>query len=249
MGAGQHFLTSQRVLERIIDYASLTREDTVLEIGAGPGNLTSLLTEAAGQVIAIEIDPELASRIQPRENLQVIVGDALKIEFPWFDKVVSNIPYQISSPLTFKLLSCKFKLGIITYQYEFARRMTAKPGSRDYGRLSVAVQHFARAEILETLPPNAFRPRPQVTSAIVKLTPQRPSYQVIDEKFFLNFLAAVFSQRRKKLKNSIQKILKKEEKQLLLKLPQEYLEKRPEELTPQQLAELANTIHRNRQNF
>src|SRR3990172_11759599 len=153
----QHFLIDEKVLGRIIEYGQLNSSDTVLEIGAGYGNLTEKLARKAGKVIAIEADAELASSLNRFNNVEVFIGDALKLDFPYFNKVVSNLPYSISSPVTFKLLEYEFDMGILMYQYEFAKRMVAAPGSKDYGRLSIAVQYRANVQIMEVVPRLAFR--------------------------------------------------------------------------------------------
>lgn len=242
----QHFLIDERVLDRIIEYGNLVHSDVVLEIGAGFGNLTRLLAARAGKVIAVEMDPELADSIDRAQNLEVIVGDALKMEFPGFNKVVSNLPYSISSPVTFKLLRHKFDLGILMYQHEFAKRMAAAPGGRDYGRLSVTVQHYAEVEILEVIPKSAFHPQPEVRSALVKLVPRPAPYKVKDEAFFMKFITSAFSQRRKKLRNAILNNASSlgftDMGRVLKKVHEDFLSKRAETLSPSDLANIANIL-------
>jgi len=242
----QHFLIDERVLGRIIDYGKLTGDDTVLEIGAGYGNLTEKLAGRASRVIAIEADPELAASIHRLENVEVIIGDALKIEFPFFNKVISNLPYSISSPVTFKLLNYRFDFGILMYQYEFAKRMVALPNNKDYGRLSIAVQYHADVEILEVVPGGAFSAPPKVRSAIVKLMPRSPPYYVRDEDFFMKFIMAAFSQRRKKLRNAISNNASllgiRDIAGALKELPAELLDRRAETLSPRELAVLADAL-------
>lgn len=240
----QHFLIDRRILNRIVEYGDLNNSDVVLEIGAGYGNLTELLAKGAGKVFSIEMDPELASSINRYENLEVIVGDALKMEFPIFNKVISNLPYSISSPVTFKLLRRKFDLGILMYQYEFAKRMVAVPGSKDYGRLSITVQYYADAKILEVVPPGAFSSPPKVSSAIVKLVPRSPPYMVRDEDFFMRFLNAVFSQRRKTLRKAIlnSTTFLGIRDNVLGTVPDELLKKRAEVLSPREFAELSDLL-------
>jgi len=242
----QHFLIDKRVLSRIVGYGRLNSSDTVLEIGAGYGNLTGELAGKAGKIIAIEADPELAATLNRWENVEVITGDALKIEFPPFNKVISNLPYSISSPVTFKLLRYKFEFGILMYQYEFAKRMVALPDSEDYGRLSIAVQYYADAEILEIVPKSAFSTQPEVSSAIVRLTPRPPPYKVKDEGFFMKFIAAAFSQRRKKLRNAILNnatLLGIEDiRGAIEKLPREMIDRRAETLSAEELAQLADIL-------
>jgi 16S rRNA (adenine1518-N6/adenine1519-N6)-dimethyltransferase len=244
---GQHFLIDQRVLNRIIGYAGLTETDTVLEIGGGTGNLTLKLKEVAGKVIVIELDRRLAAgleHITRDSNVTVLQGDALQIPLPGFNKVVANLPYQISSKITFRLLRHSFDLAVLMYQLEFAKRMLASPGTPDYSRLSVMTQYFARIELLETVTPSAFKPQPAVRSAILKLTPREPPYNVKDIGFFEKFLKAVFGQRRKMLRNSLRTAAQILEipPENLSKVDQGILEMRPGSLTPEELAELANRI-------
>ena len=244
---GQHFLIDQRVLNRIIGYAGLTKVDTVLEIGGGTGNLTLKLKDAAGKVIVIELDRQLAAgltHITRNSNVTVIQGDALEIPLPGFNKVVANLPYQISSKITFRLLRHSFDLAILMYQLEFANRMLASPGTPDYSRLSVMAQYFARIELLETVPSSAFKPRPAVRSAILKLIPTKPPYHVNNISFFEMFLKSVFGQRRKMLRNSLRSAapMLGIEPENIDKVDQGVLEMRPESLTPEELARLANRI-------
>jgi len=244
---GQHFLIDQRILNRIVGYAGLTKADIVLEIGGGTGNLTLKLKEAAGKVIVIELDRQLAvglTHITKDSNVMVLQGDALKITLPGFNKVVANLPYQISSKITFRLLRHSFDLAVLMYQLEFANRMIASPGTPDYSRLSVMAQYFARIELLETVPPSAFKPQPAVRSAILVLTPREPPYHVNNIGFFEKFLKAVFGQRRKMLRNSLRQAapMLGIPPENLDKVDQRILEMRPGSLTPEELAELANSI-------
>jgi 16S rRNA (adenine1518-N6/adenine1519-N6)-dimethyltransferase len=240
----QHFLIDKGVLNRIIKYSGLNTSDVVLEIGAGYGNLTVAIAEKAGKVIAIEADPELAASLDKWDNVEVIKGDALKIEFPYFNKVISNLPYSISSPVTFKLLRYKFELGILMYQYEFAKRMVATAGSEDYSRLSISVQYYADAELLEIVPESAFSAPPKVRSAIVRLVPRPPLYKVEDEVFFMKFIMASFSQRRKKLRNAIlnNAVSLGIKTSAVDRLPREMLDRRAETLSPPELAELSDML-------
>ncbi|MEA3293691.1 MAG: 16S rRNA (adenine(1518)-N(6)/adenine(1519)-N(6))-dimethyltransferase RsmA [Euryarchaeota archaeon] len=243
---GQHILIDQYVLDRIIRYARLTDEDTVLEIGGGTGNLTRKLSQVAGNVVTVEIDPYLAEGLNKTSatNVTVIQGDALKVHLPFFNKVVSNLPYMISSPITFALFHYNFDYAVLMYQLEFARRLLATPKTRNYGRLTVTAQYHASIEMLETVPPDAFKPNPKVNSAIVKLTPQDPPYKINDLDFFKEFLKAVFSQRRKKLKNSIQAAAPRLGIPLsnISGIDPGLLDMRPEDLAPDELARLAGMI-------
>jgi 16S rRNA (adenine1518-N6/adenine1519-N6)-dimethyltransferase len=141
---GQNFLVDRDVLSRIADYAELNPADSILEIGAGTGNLTEVLSRRAGRVYAVEVDGGLAMGLKGRfANVKVIEGDALKVELPDYNKVVSNLPYQISSKITYRLLSKPFDLAVLMYQREFAKRLIAAPGTAGYGRLSMVVGHYA----------------------------------------------------------------------------------------------------------
>ncbi len=230
--------------------ADLGPEDIVLEIGAGVGNLTERLARKAKKVIAIELDPTLVRVLHDRfdkvENIEIISGDALKVDFPEFDKVVSNLPYSISSEITFKLLHHKFKLGILMYQYEFAARMVSLPNCKDYSRLTVDTCYFADASILMKVPKGAFQPAPEVDSAVIKLVPRPAPFKVKDQAFFMDFVGAVFSQRRKKLRNAIfntNYLLKIPDiKEVIARLPEDLMSKRAENLTPEELAKVANQI-------
>ena len=246
----QHFLINKTILDRIVKSANLTSDDTVLEIGAGIGNLTERLLSRAKKVIAIELDPKLVAVLEDRfydvDNLEIIHGDVLNVDFPEFDKVVANLPYSISSEITFKLFKHKFKLGILMYQYEFAKRMISPCNSKDYSRLSVNTNYFADASIIIKVPPSAFSPQPEVKSAVVELIPRPAPFKVDDEAFFLRFVTAVFSQRRKKLRNAIvntnHMLNVNNIKQIVAQLPDKFMEKRAENLEPRELADIANSI-------
>jgi 16S rRNA (adenine1518-N6/adenine1519-N6)-dimethyltransferase len=244
----QYILIDDLVLHRIIAYAGLRKSDVVLEIGAGTGVLTEKLAERAERVIAIESDPSFARLLDQRfknpnntnnTNVEIVHGDALKIEFPRFNKIVSNLPYSISSQITFKLLEYPFETAILMYQYEFAKRMAASHGSKDYGRLSISVQYKTNVELLEIVPATAFSPEPSVQSAIVRLTMRAPEYDVLNYDFFSKFLNAVFSQRRKKLRNSIKSFANIRG----LDIPESLLNMRPEELPAYRLAEISDGIY------
>ncbi|MHC1631593.1 MAG: 16S rRNA (adenine(1518)-N(6)/adenine(1519)-N(6))-dimethyltransferase RsmA [Methanotrichaceae archaeon] len=237
---GQHFLVDRRILERIADYAELTKDDRVLEIGAGTGNLTEILSARAYQVAAIEIDPRLVATLEDRyPNVDLIQGDSLRVQFPNYNKVVSNLPYQISSKITFKILERPFDLAVLMYQREFAQRMASKPGTRDYGRLTLNVGLRAKAEILERVPRSAFIPRPRVESAIVRLRP-RKDRPPVDEILFGDLTRNLFNQRRKKVKRSL--AMMKVSPEAISEVKPSILEKRPGDLTPEDVVELANAI-------
>lgn len=246
----QHFLIDDHFLNQIVDSAELNENDTVLEIGAGIGNLTEKIAGKVHKLIAVELDPQLCSILRERftefGNVEIIEGDILDIELPTFNKVVANLPYSISSHITFKLLKHDFELGILMYQYEFARRMVSPKNSKDYSRLTVTTNFFADASIIMKVPRTAFKPAPEVKSAVVKLIPRPASFEVVDEDFFLTFVTAVFGQRRKKLRNAIlntnYKLGINNIKEVVKSLPDNYMNKRAENLEPSELAYTANQL-------
>jgi len=209
--ADQHFLVDDRVLDRLPGYATDAGFDlsAVLEIGGGTGALTDRLLAVADEVAVVERDPRLAAFLREEfaaareaDRLTVIEGDALAVELPTFTASVSNLPYGISSELLFRLLPERRPL-VATVQREFAERMVADPGTSEYGRLSVTAGHYADIELVEVVPPEAFDPQPAVESAVVRARPRRPDYEVPDDDFFMRFLRAVFTQRRKTMRNAI----------------------------------------------
>lgn len=245
----QHFLVDRGVLERIVAAADIKEDEVVLEIGAGPGNLTGLLSRRARHVYAIELDRRFAEKLAADyagTNVTIIQGDALRVDFPPFDKAVANLPYSISSDVTFKLLKSPFRYAILMYQREFAERMIATVGSEDYSRLSVTVQHFADARILFNVSRRAFVPQPEVESAVVMLTPRPPRYAVRDEALFMRLVTAAFAGRRKRLRNAILKNAHmmgiRDPKAAVAALPPELLEKRAEQVSPEEFARLADLI-------
>lgn len=202
MRLGQHFLVDRDVARRQVGYADVGPDDTILEIGPGTGILTREIVRRAGRVVAIEIDPTLADRIRRvLPEIEVIVGDALTVDLPPFDKVVANLPYLISSDITFRLLRRDFSVGVLMYQREFAERLVAE-GGRAVSRLTVNVALRAECTILEYVPRTAFRPVPRVDSAVVEVRP-RPSGYDVDPAFLNRLLTAVFSARRKRMSSTV----------------------------------------------
>lgn len=242
MKLGQHFLEDSAVISRIVDYADLRPDDRVLEIGPGPGNLTAALAARAGKVYAVEIDSDLAFQLTGRHsNVHVISADALKVELPHCNKIVSNLPYQISSAITYRLLLQPFERAVLMYQWEFARRLKAEPGSKEYGRLAMTAGFFCRVEILEKVSKMAFRPVPQVDSAIVRLQPRedRPAGDASD---LIRLAEGLFNNRRKKVKKGLAAL--GADRLALASLNSELLDKRPEELSSDEAASLLTAIAR-----
>ncbi|EDX14794.1 probable dimethyladenosine transferase [Drosophila simulans] len=180
---GQHILKNPLVITTMLEKAALRATDVVLEIGPGTGNMTVRMLERAKKVIACEIDTRLAAELQKRvqatplqPKLQVLIGDFLKAELPFFDLCIANVPYQISSPLIFKLLLHRplFRCAVLMFQREFAERLVAKPGDKLYCRLSINTQLLARVDMLMKVGKNNFRPPPKVESSVVRLEPKNP---------------------------------------------------------------------------
>ena len=218
---GQNFLIEPRVLKKIIEGAGITKEDTILEIGPGIGTMTQALCEAAGRVIAVEIDrdmiPLLEENLAGYDNYEIINDDILKVDLGALAestfsetagrfKVVANLPYYITTPIIMGLLEQKLPLESITVmvQKEVAERMQAQPGTKDYGALTLAVQYYTEAEIIANVPSNCFIPRPNVDSAVIrlKLHEERP-VQPQDEAKMFRVIKASFAQRRKTLVNGL----------------------------------------------
>jgi len=217
---GQHFLVDGEVARRQVGFADIDDNDTVLEIGPGTGVLTRVLSERAGRVIAVELDERLANSISKEfPAVEVIVGDARTVDLPDFDKVVANIPYYISSEITFRLLDLEFDSGVIMYQREFAERLCTDYG-RGISRLTINAAVRAECTLLEIVPRNAFKPIPKVDSALVGIAP-RELEEHPDGEFLDRFLTAVFSQRRKRLSTTVAKTfsLDKAEVDALLPVP------------------------------
>ncbi len=259
---GQNFLIDTSVLERIIKAAGITGEDLCLEIGPGIGTMTQYLAETAREVVAVEIDknliPILEETLSDYGNVTVINDDILKVDLNRIVeernegrpiKVVANLPYYITTPIIMGLFEKHVPVKSITVmvQKEVAERMQAGPGTKDYGALSLAVQYYAEPEVVAKVPPNCFIPRPNVGSAVIRLTRhEKPAVQVEDERKMFSLIKASFGQRRKTLVNSLSNA---PELGISRDHAAEALEKmglslmiRGEALTLEQFAELSNRI-------
>ena len=216
---GQNFLIDPHVLDKIIAAAEITKDDFVLEIGPGIGTLTQYLAEAAREVVAVEIDstliPILEDTLSAYDNVSVINEDVLKVDLRKLAeernggkpiKVVANLPYYITTPIIMSLFESHEPLKSLTVmvQKEVALRMQAGPGTKDYGALSLAVQYYASPYLAANVPPNCFMPRPNVGSAVIRLTRfEETPVQVKDEKLLFRLIRASFNQRRKTLQNGL----------------------------------------------
>lgn len=223
---GQNFLVDTQMLEKIVNCADLTKEDCVLEIGPGIGTMTQYLAERAGKVIAVEIDgdliPILKDTLGNYDNVTILHQDILKVDLNQLAekyitgegeeakyksfKVVANLPYYITTPIVISLLEKKIPLESITImvQKEVAERMRVGPGTKDYGALSLAVQYYAKPEVMVHVPPECFMPRPKVASTVIRLTLYAdPPIRVSDSEYMFRLIRASFNQRRKTLANGL----------------------------------------------
>jgi 16S rRNA (adenine1518-N6/adenine1519-N6)-dimethyltransferase len=262
---GQNFLIDTNILNRIVDHAGLTKESGAIEIGPGIGALTEQLAKNCQKVVAFEIDqrliPILEDTLSPYPHVKVIHEDVLKAdvlsvmenEFKEMDDVmvVANLPYYVTTPIIMKLLEDQLPIrGIVCMlQKEVADRISAKPGTKEYGSLSIAVQYYTMAEIVMIVPKTVFVPQPNVDSAVIRLTRRlTPIVEVKDEAFFFQVTRASFAQRRKTLLNNLQSGLKngKEKKELILsilEIVQIEPSRRGETLSIEEFARLSDALY------
>ena len=257
---GQNYLIDKNKRDQIINFGNLNKNDTVLEIGTGIGTLTIEIARKAKKVIAIEQDANIYKILTKRledeqiDNVEPINDDALSVDFPKFNKIISNLPYQISSPITFKFLEYDFDLAILMYQKEFAERMNGKVGTKDYSRLSAMLYFRCNVETLTDVSSESFIPKPKIDSTVVKLTPKENKIDATDFKTYSKFTKALFQHRNKKIKNAlidsrhiINNIDKKILKQRLNSIEDdelnEYLSKRVVALTPEEILKLSKELN------
>lgn len=218
---GQNYLIDRNKRDQIIDFGNITKKDIILEIGPGIGTLTCELSSKAKKVIAIEQDPTIFDILKERleneniTNVELINDDALNVDFPEFNKIISNLPYQISSPITFKFLEYDFDTAILMYQKEFANRMKGKVGTKDYSRLSAMLYFKCEVELLTNVSAESFIPKPKVDSTVIKLSPKIPEFKgelsklAISEineddfRIYSKFTKALFQHKNKKARNAL----------------------------------------------
>ena len=257
---GQNYLIDRNKRDQIIGFGEISEDDVVLEIGTGIGTLTIELAKKARKVIAIEQDPKiceiLAGRLKKEniDNVELINDDALKVDFPPFNKIISNLPYQISSPITFKFLDYDFDLAVLMYQKEFAERMNGEVGSKNYSRLSAMLYFKCDVEKLTDVSCESFIPKPQIDSTVVMLTPKENRIPADEFRIYSKFTRALFQHRNKKIRNALvdsrniignidKKVLKKrlngiEDEELI-----EYLKKRVVVLTPEEIMDISLKLY------
>lgn len=257
---GQNYLIDKNKRDQIIDFANITKKDVILEIGTGIGTLTIELARKAQKVIAIEQDKKICEILSKRleeekiDNVELINDDALNVDFPEFNKIVSNLPYQISSPITFKFLNYDFNLAVLMYQKEFAQRMNGKVGTKNYSRLSCMLYFKCNVEKLTDVSCESFIPKPKIDSTVVCLTPKENKISDDDFKVYSKFTKALFQHRNKKIKNAlidsrhiVCNLDKKEIKEKINSIESdelnEYLKKRVIEITADEILFLSKEIN------
>ncbi len=234
---GQNFLRDPNIIRKVVDVLDPSPEDTVLEIGPGSGAMTHELANRSGKITAVEVDPLLIPGLKDTlpENVDVIQGDILKFDLsrmPEGYRVIGNLPYYITTPILFRILEFpRWKRAVFMVQKEVGERMWASPGSKEYGRLSVMVQVMAKVEMVFQVPPTVFYPKPSVWSVVITLTPlrQHPS----NMELFTVIVKTAFSQRRKKLRNTLKTFLTDE-------TGKKFGELRPEQLSVADFTEIMN---------
>ena len=257
---GQNYLIDRNKRDQIIDFGDISKDDVILEIGTGIGTLTIELAKRAKRVIAIEQDSKISEILAKRlktekiDNVELINDDALKVDFPPFNKIISNLPYQISSPITFKFLDYDFDLAILMYQKEFAQRMNGEVGSKNYSRLSAMLYFKCDVEILSDVSCESFIPKPQIDSSVVKLTPKENKIPDDEFRTYSKFTRALFQHRNKKIKNALidsrhiignvdKKVLKKRLNGIEDEMIIDYLKKRVVVLTPEEILFISQNLN------
>lgn len=248
----QHFLTDPRIVARIADLLDVSGR-VVLEIGPGDGILTQALLDRGARVISVELDPTLITRLSGRfaseisdGSLTLIHGDAVKVPLPPFEIVMANLPYSISSPITFRLLDIGFEAAILMYQKEFADRMMAHPGTRDCGRLSIMLQTYARANRCFDLPPGAFTPPPKVRSTVVWIEPREPLFPIENREVYEDLVRELFTRRRKTVQSTLKALAGRygteRIESVISDLDPDILSSRPEALYLEDFATISNRL-------
>jgi len=250
---GQNFLIKRGIVDEIVHAAELTPGEPVLEVGPGIGTLTQGLAQSGADVTAIELDRRLLdvldTTLASYDNVRIVHGDVLKLDVPTIMnhkpfKVVANLPYYITTPIIMSLLESKLPIErlVVMVQKEVALRMVAKPGTKDYGALSVAVQYYTEPDIVLDVPPKSFLPAPAVTSSVIRcVLRDKPPVDVIDEKLFFRVVKAGFAQRRKTFSNTMKTTgLSKDRIEELLAKANIDGQRRGETFTLQEFADIAN---------
>jgi len=249
---GQHFLVDPKLLNVMIEGLELKGEEVIAEIGSGIGTLTLFLAQQCKKLIAIEIDHRLINVLQDvlkdHDNVEIVHADALSLRLD-VDRVVSNVPFNISSQLLEHILKrCRFKIAVLTFQLEFARRLYAKPSTRDYGRITILASYYSTIRKLYTAPPSSFFPEPKVFTQTLKITPRdRPPFEVYDEELLFDVVRELFTLRNKMLRRALRIAcrnmrIKNEILDKALKELRALLDMRVYELRPVDFAHISNVL-------
>ncbi len=249
---GQNFMVNPSIFPRLSSYASLSETDTVLDVGAGFGFLTRFVSSKCKKIIAVEKDPHIAEVLREQTrgltNVTVVEGDVLKMQIPFFNKVISIPPYYLSSRLLLWLFDREFDCAVVIFQKEFAERLVAPVGIEDYSWLTVFTYYNAEVELLDIVPASMFFPSPEVDSIILRLTPWKTApFEVKNKELFKQMVRMLFTQRNKKVANAIEPFIKStrrisrdEAKSVACSLP--FHDKRVRELSPKDFGELSNEL-------
>jgi 16S rRNA (adenine1518-N6/adenine1519-N6)-dimethyltransferase len=245
---GQNFIINADIINYQVNHGDISPADIVLEIGGGVGNLSKCLVQKAKFVYIVESDRKLAhflsNKFSTSSNVEIIQGDAVKVEFPAFTKCISNLPYQISSPITFKLLEHEFDLAVLMYQKEFAQRFFSQVGSKDYSRLTVMINLKSECQYLKTVKSSAFYPSPKIDSALVSMKKKERKLFYKNTEFD-KLITLLFSHKKKILRSILTNLLKRkgfmeQRDSIITGIP--YLERRIFTLSLEELVELYQNI-------
>ncbi|MCX8175745.1 MAG: 16S rRNA (adenine(1518)-N(6)/adenine(1519)-N(6))-dimethyltransferase RsmA [Candidatus Bathyarchaeota archaeon] len=249
---GQNFLVDKGLMERMVEYAEVKSDDVVVHVGAGFGFLTEILAKKAGKVVCVELDPKLYNFLREKfygkDNVEVVLGDFCKLNFKGlYNKVVSSPPYSEISRIFFKILEEGFEVALLLLQKEFALRLKAKPGEKDYSRLTVMAYVKCEAEFLEEVSASSFYPKPKVSSMLVKITPKKESPLIVESwSMFKQTVKVLFTQKNRKLKNALRAFSNYNGfswiKSIIPCLP--YLERRVFTLKPEEICEISNILNK-----
>ena len=243
---GQHFLIDTKIAEWMVEQADIKRGEKILEIGPGLGILTERLVGYEIGIVAIEKDKRFSEYLCRKLDVKIINADVLDINLPAFDKEISNLPYQISSPFTLELLRHDFLKGVLMYQREFADHLVANPGTRAYSRLSVMAAYKAQCRVIKSVSKGSFYPVPKVDSAIVEIIPRPAEFSVESEEAFRLIVRVLFSHKNRKVRNGLVSehrqlgMNKQESKTFADSLPR--ADRRPVTLSPEDLGEIADAF-------
>ncbi len=253
---GQHFLVQQNVIRKIIEKSGISEKDTVIELGIGTGALTYELTKVANKVIGVEIDKELIEFLEEQgipENLTILIQDMLTLDFEKLQKeeqlklkIFGNLPYYLSTQMIFRLIRYRKHIdwALLMFQKEVAKRLTAKPGTKEYGIPTVILGYCADIETIMELSPKNFRPVPKVYSSVIKITFKEPAFKLSNESLFMDLVKRAFSKRRKTLENNLKgfRRLSKDNIKQILQNCNINPKTRAEELSCNQFVDIANQI-------